>query len=834
MIEVYNSLAVKNEKAKFVANLIYGMGYPLWKNSFIYENKTINEDLILIPLVKGNDERVSGIITASRVKKGRYEGEFIINAMSRNIALGKGKKEVDKHGRCSYLKGFSGFDQAIFSTKDNELDELVCGCEDLDNPPTILTGGPCSWSIITVCTDLDNQVSWVATTSTLPFHLDHDRDGVPNSEDQDWYDFSQRNNISQDEFEHLVGNFWNNILFELGEYSDFIFDGESWQAEQAYEEWLNDDDNNWGFPGGGPSQGSDPGGDDPDPDPEPIVGIFSRDHCGDGLLQADTRNVRCDFFYVKITGDEAGGPNWQDHYTEVILCDDCGDFINSQDAFRDRLYNFWRNEDIARRIDFSSFLNIVGSNGSCDAMSPGFESCALGALALHDIEEYDTYITLTEEEEEHIMSFEPLLALDILSFLQVNAQNEHAVQAIRDLIALQSCSSGGENCVVTNYQNNLALIQTLYGELSESEFLSLMANDQVRLGIVAGVLLDNDAVSQVSELIELISSNGLNPNVHGISFLLTNSFHRQKISFFLNNHPNDIAATEFINEHSNRLGIDAEYASFVESTFSWSPVMWSIAKELIGDKVIDIVLRFIPGFGQSTALKNSIKAISHGDPIEFIYEVGKLALGNTPLGQAFKAWGAFDELHDFYKKTERIWDKIGNFTEAAIQQMWTIVKAYPKALWTNADLMGSIAKAIHRGIKPISEVMTSIPGFTQMSSQRMTHILHGDATGGLHHASGLVNNPTIQVLEHLPPNAKGVYKIKVQLPNGQQKWKDMFPDSKSEIAVAKSIQNVFDNPSENILDGASRILKGTDSAGVPIEIVTDLNYTIITAYPKYL
>ena len=649
------------------------MGYPLWKHSFIYENKTINEDLILIPLVKGNDERVSGIITASRVKQGRYEGEFIINAMSRNIALGKGKKEVDKHGRCSYLKGFSGFDQAIFSIKDNELDELVCGCEDLDNPPTISTGGDCSWSVITVCTDLDNQVSWVATTSTLPFHLDHDRDGVPNSEDQDWYEFSQRNNISQDEFEHLVGNFWNNILFELGEYSDFIFDGESWQTEQAYEEWLNDDDNNWGFPGGGPSQGSDPGGDDPDPDPEPIVGIFSRDHCGDGLLQADTRNVRCDFFYVKITGDEAGGPNWQDHYTEVILCDDCGDFIDSQgDEFRVRLRNFWRNEEIARRMDFSAFLNIVGSNGSCDALSPGFESCALGALALHDLEEYEAYgyITLTEEEKEHIMSFEPLLAVDILDFLQVNGQDPIAAQAVHDLIALQSCASGGENCVVTNYQNNLALIQTLYGELSESEFLSLMANDQVRLGIVAGVLLDNDAVGQVSELIAFINTNGLNLSSDATSLLLLHPVHRPQVTTFYENHPDDLEAEEYLNDQLSLMLADPAYREAVESMISWSPIVWAVAKEIIGDKIVDIVGDVVLGGNKQNVL-DAIKAAKNSDYFGVVYAAVKLVGGNSPLGKAIKAAKATVDFTTFMVKIERIF---GKFTDAAITRLWTIAK----------------------------------------------------------------------------------------------------------------------------------------------------------------
>lgn len=45
---------------------------------------------------------------------------------------------------------------------------------------------------------------------------------------------------------------------------------------------------------------------------------------------------------------------------------------------------------------------------------------------------------------------------------------------------------------------------------------------------------------------------------------------------------------EVIADHAERLRTDTEYRTFVEATFSWSGVMWDIARELIGDKALDI------------------------------------------------------------------------------------------------------------------------------------------------------------------------------------------------------------------------------------------------------
>ena len=66
------NLVVKNENTKFAESLTSGMGYPLWKKSFIYNNRKTNENLILIPLIKENDGRVSGILSETASAFQRY------------------------------------------------------------------------------------------------------------------------------------------------------------------------------------------------------------------------------------------------------------------------------------------------------------------------------------------------------------------------------------------------------------------------------------------------------------------------------------------------------------------------------------------------------------------------------------------------------------------------------------------------------------------------------------------------------------------------------------------------------------------------------------------
>ena len=198
---------------------------------------------------------------------------------------------------------------------------------------------------------------------------------------------------------------------------------------------------------------------------------------------------------------------------------------------------------------------------------------------------------------------------------------------------------------------------------------------------------------------------------------------------FLDSHLGDQYAEDLANEHWKQMVLDVEYREFVENSISFGGVMWSIAAELIGDKVVDIIIDFIPGFGQADEIRDAIKAAKNGDVLEFLYEAAKIVGKNTPVGKFLKGAEAFTTLKNLYKKIDKINDAIGNFAENVIEQMWNIVKTFPKELRTNVDLISGITKTINIGLKSIDEVMASIPDFTNMTPARMKHILHGDASG---------------------------------------------------------------------------------------------------------
>jgi hypothetical protein len=315
--------------------------------------------------------------------------------------------------------------------------------------------------------------------------------------------------------------------------------------------------------------------------------------------------------------------------------------------------------------------------------------------------------------------------------------------------------------VVTNYPNDLAIIQTLYGELSNADFLSLMANDQVRLGIVAGVLLDNDAVSQVSELIAFINTNGLNLSSDATSLLLLHPVHRQQVTTFYENHPDDLEAEEYLNDQLSLMLADASYREAVESMINWSPIVWAVAKEIVGDKIVDIVGDVVLGGNKQNVL-DAIKAAKNSDYFGVVYAAVKLVGGNSPLGKAIKAAKATVDFTTFMVKIERIF---GKFTDAAITRLWTIAKT-------------SAIKLNPRYLEYVGDLATPRFGFATRNNYRKTF---DEAFPGVrvnmevHHAvpQDILNKfPTlnIHVKEmHSLENLRGISNSTKIMVNGQEK-----------------------------------------------------------------
>lgn len=176
-----------------------------------------------------------------------------------------------------------------------------------------------------------------------------------------------------------------------------------------------------------------------------------------------------------------------------------------------------------------------------------------------------------------------------------------------------------------------------------------------------------------------------------LPFLEENPISSSIMANYLANNPNDKDAEIHVRQQALYMLGDSEYKELVESSISWTGPVWTIIKELAGDKIVDILFKFIPGFNQADDIKDAIKAAKNGDMIEFTGNVGKIivkALGkNTPLGKLIETINAAKEVHAFYKKISKINDAIGNFTTQAIERLWNIAKKTPIDLRSNATYL---------------------------------------------------------------------------------------------------------------------------------------------------
>jgi hypothetical protein len=102
--------------------------------------------------------------------------------------------------------------------------------------------------------------------------------------------------------------------------------------------------------------------------------------------------------------------------------------------------------------------------------------------------------------------------------------------------------------------------------------------------------------------------------------------------------------------------------------------MWAIAKELIGDKAVDIIFKLVPGFGEAQKLKDAIKAAKNNDWLEFTYEVGKIVAGNTPVGKLLKIGEAGSEMFVFGKQVNKIYDNLKGWSTTKTTNIWNIIK----------------------------------------------------------------------------------------------------------------------------------------------------------------
>lgn len=251
-------------------------------------------------------------------------------------------------------------------------------------PPGVINPVECPWRLINLCYDDDRRITYIA--GHLPIHLDHDMDGIPNWEDQDWNDFLSRHpNINN--FEQAVRDYWEENMEDLyGEYDDF-WDAYSYPElngglEIDFSDWIDFWEDFWDDI----SDGWDDFWDwvdyqfEPEPDCwDPVQG---------GSLE--TREVQCDWLYVRdCDGD------WRNGFDDVTVCVGCGDSDDCQSEI------FKRTEATRIKLKYNlsatveTIIRVGNEQCWCAPSEYYIEHCVLEGLKLDEITMIKDYYRIT-------------------------------------------------------------------------------------------------------------------------------------------------------------------------------------------------------------------------------------------------------------------------------------------------------------------------------------------------------------------------------------------------------------------------------------------------------
>lgn len=398
VIETYNEIASQNEEHHFVDSIVAIYGYPVWKKAYIYDNKTTNQNVVITPFVNGVDSKITGLISSTKTGEGS-ENNFVIEGISRQELLTNNPESGDYVQRCSNVKWLRNHEKFMFDeVSDPQLADQFCNCQNTDDETgdsqnlisSSARNGDGDWKIVEICTDSNTRGIWIGGMNNIPLDLDHDQDGIPNGDDQDWYDIMQSRNITQSQFSDRVRNWWDDHYQEdYGDYDDFWDD---WDNGHDFSDIWDDISDVWDdfwdwagdYFGGHNSYGDDLYYDPGDRD----YGCYDNWLIGN---KAESREVTCNWYYVLDCGD----PNWDGNFNgnywwyqfrESIQCDGCEEYADGgYDAFDNRLKNYHRSERLP--VDVNFFMQLVDHYGTCQVTSPGFEECAQEILDNYFVEE---------------------------------------------------------------------------------------------------------------------------------------------------------------------------------------------------------------------------------------------------------------------------------------------------------------------------------------------------------------------------------------------------------------------------------------------------------------
>ncbi len=337
-------------------------GYPLWNHTYVYNNRTNHENVVAIPLVQSDTSIVAGLIVVTFQPSG-----VIINGITRQevFLIDEGNTK----SKLGYATNMYKFEDNIFGEASEAMEEACCELQQkfATDPETGVV--PCAWVEIELCYDELTNSSWVGGLHNIPPHLDHDLDGIPNDQDQDWYEWSTRYNVSQLDFQDHIIEWWeDNYENQYGDYELFWEDPEDWYDENSvalnldWDEFWDDIADFFDDLSGGLGDIFDD-----------IGGFFGNlwddiwddggYGCYDWGIDAETpiesRTIICNWFYI-YDCPTLTNPWWTFH-----------EGFADADVFRDRVNDYWRIE-LMDKIDFWDLYSIAQG---CDPWSIDFEQC---------------------------------------------------------------------------------------------------------------------------------------------------------------------------------------------------------------------------------------------------------------------------------------------------------------------------------------------------------------------------------------------------------------------------------------------------------------------------
>ncbi len=123
------------------------------------------------------------------------------------------------------------------------------------------------------------------------------------------------------------------------------------------------------------------------------------------------------------------------------------------------------------------------------------------------------------------------------------------------------------------------------------------------------------------------------------------------------------------------------YEQFVLSSFGWSGIMWEIAKEIVGDKAIDLLGK---GIGTDN-IKDAIKALKNSDWLSFTVNAGQILYRSTPIGKTLQMFEISSEMGNFLININQLFDKINIWGTDKVTKIWNIIKKAPSSLRANSS-----------------------------------------------------------------------------------------------------------------------------------------------------